>query len=255
MSFSNLYEYMHGEFQDVTRVMLNASGVDSVWIIDPNGVKIAGHTIELWDAETGGTQLIEGVDYSLVFLDTGKTAAEGVDIWAGYQVLNVAYQGIPLYITARIIGGYTLYQDAGALNLPIGYTYTQLPGKLDPIGLGLVGTWTDISDEFAGNFFRVAGGNAGPFDGSVQEDSFQNFGIPTSINDSPGDCRRITNQSCSGVGGLSTTNVGVTYSDTVGQGGSAALVSLFGDVGEGTPRRTSETRPINQTIQIWERTA
>ena len=111
MSFSALYEYRHGEFQDVTRVMLNAAGVDSVWIVDPNGVKIAGHTIELWDAEPGGTQLLEDVDYSLTFLDTGKTAAEGVDIWAGYQVLNVAYQGIPLYITARIIGGYTQYSS------------------------------------------------------------------------------------------------------------------------------------------------
>jgi len=111
MSFSALYEYSHGEFQDVTRVMLNAAGVDSVWIVDPNGVKIAGHTIELWDAEPGGTQLLEDVDYSLTFLDTGKTAAEGVDIWAGYQVLNVAYQGIPLYITARIIGGYTQYSS------------------------------------------------------------------------------------------------------------------------------------------------
>ena len=107
MSFSALYEYMHGEFQDVTRVPLAAAGVDPAWIIDPNGVKIAGHTIELWDAETGGTQLLEGVDYSLVFLDSGKTAAEGIDIWAGYQVINVAYQGIPLYLTARIIGGYT----------------------------------------------------------------------------------------------------------------------------------------------------
>ncbi len=107
MSFSALYEYMHGEFQDVTRVPLAAAGVDPAWIIDPSGVKIAGHQIELWDAETGGAQLLEGVDYSLVFLDSGKTAAEGVDIWAGYQVINVAYQGIPLYLTARIIGGYT----------------------------------------------------------------------------------------------------------------------------------------------------
>jgi len=107
MSFSALYEYMHGEFQDVTRVPLAAAGVDPAWIIDPNGVKIAGYQIELWDAETGGTRLLEGVDYSLVFLDSGKTAAEGIDIWAGYQVINVAYQGIPLYLTARIIGGYT----------------------------------------------------------------------------------------------------------------------------------------------------
>ena len=107
MSFSNPYEYMHGEFQDVTRVPLAAAGVDPAWIIDPNGVKIAGYQIELWDAETGGTRLLEGVDYSLVFLDSGKTAAEGIDIWAGYQVINVAYQGIPLYLTARIIGGYT----------------------------------------------------------------------------------------------------------------------------------------------------
>ena len=111
MSFSNPYEYMHGEFQDVTRVPLAAAGVAPAWIIDPNGVKIAGHQIELWDAETGGTRLLEGADYSLVFLDTGKTAAEGVDIWAGYQIINVAYQGIPLYLTARIIGGYTKYAE------------------------------------------------------------------------------------------------------------------------------------------------
>jgi len=120
MSFSNLYEYMHGEFQDVTRVPLAAAGVDPAWIIDPNGVKIAGHQIELWDAETGGAQLLEGVDYSLVFLDSGKTAAEGIDIWAGYQVINVAYQGIPLYLTARIIGGYTKHNGGIIFDEAIG---------------------------------------------------------------------------------------------------------------------------------------
>jgi len=118
MSFSALYEYMRGEFQDVTRVPLAAAGVDPAWIIDPNGVKIAGHQIELWDADAGGTQLLEGVDYSLVFLDSGKTAAEGVDIWAGYQVINVAYQGIPLYLNMRVIGGYTKFSAVEAQESP-----------------------------------------------------------------------------------------------------------------------------------------
>ncbi len=244
MSFSALYEYMHGEFQDVTRVMLNASGVDSVWIIDPNGVKIAGHTIELWDAETGGAQLIEGVDYSLVFLDTGKTTAEGIDIWAGYQVVNLAYQGIPLYLNARIIGGYTIYQDASLLTLPIGYIYTQLPGKLDPTGLGLVGLWTNISTQFAGNFFRVIGGQAGPFDGSVQGDAIRN--IEGSLHGN-------------NVFRADPAYTGAFYNDgweaSPAQGDDGNVQQNIAFKASLVVPTASENRPINQTIQIWERTA
>jgi len=153
MSFINLYEYMHGEFQDVTRVPLAAAGVDPAWIIDPNGVKIAGHTIELWDAATGGTQLLEGVDYSLVFLDSGKTAAEGIDIWAGYQVLNVAYQGIPLYLTARIIGGYTKHNGGIIFDEAIGDQWVTKwdTGRVEMIGTGSVlstGDWITSQNLF-----------------------------------------------------------------------------------------------------------
>lgn len=44
-----------------------------------------------------------------------------------------------------------------------GFTYTQWPGELSPVELGLPGEWADISYKYAGLFMRVAGGEAVEF--------------------------------------------------------------------------------------------
>ena len=109
MSFLNYYEYIPGEYQDVSREPLSAAGPDPAWFLDTNGVKLAGYNVELWDAVSGGVQLLEGTDYSLVYQDAEKSLSEGQPIWAGYQVITPIYQDVSLYLTIRMIGGYTVY--------------------------------------------------------------------------------------------------------------------------------------------------
>ncbi len=109
MSFENLYEFVSGEFQDITRKEQLAAGESAVWIRDENDVKLGGYLIELWTAATAGTQLTEGVDYNLVNRDDSKSDQTGFEIYAGYQVLTVGYQSVSLYLNMRVIGGYTAH--------------------------------------------------------------------------------------------------------------------------------------------------
>lgn len=54
---------------------------------------------------------------------------------------------------------------------PVGEIYIQFPGKSDPQTLYGRGSWDNISNEFAGLFFRAEGGNAGAFQSVVNEDN------------------------------------------------------------------------------------
>ena len=58
-------------------------------------------------------------------------------------------------------------------SLPVGFIYMQLRGQSTPdILFNTSGKWQDISNKFAGEFFRVVGGNSGSFGG------IQNEGLP-----------------------------------------------------------------------------
>ena len=122
--------------------------------------------------------------------------------------------------------------------LPIGSTIVQFPNKKSPSELGLVGTWENISSEFAGDFFRAEGGNASTFESGEQLDRFQGHrhSSNTSIN------------TAIGVHGFLTGN-------TDNPGDVFRIESPTTDGTNGTPRTGIETNPVNHTIRIWERTA
>jgi hypothetical protein len=107
MSTRDLHEYTPGQFQTITRLYQEPAGDDPKVILDAERVKLAGYDLELWSAATGGVQLIIGTDYTLQFRDDVASTTEGVDIYAGYLVINAAYQAVPLYLTGKIVGGYT----------------------------------------------------------------------------------------------------------------------------------------------------
>lgn len=54
-------------------------------------------------------------------------------------------------------------------DFPVGYVYTQFPQQSTPSELGLPGTWTEITSNYAGKFFRAEGGNAAAFGCSQHE--------------------------------------------------------------------------------------
>lgn len=123
---------------------------------------------------------------------------------------------------------------------PVGMTYTQYPDKPGPGEMGWLGTWTNVSAEYAGDFFRAEGGNALAFESGEQSDAFQGHRHNVTIregdsggNDGPGRLRRAHDTS------PVTHYSGDPTSDGV----------------NGTPRTANETRPVNKTIRIWERTA
>lgn len=110
--------------------------------------------------------------------------------------------------------------------MPIGFVYTQYPTKDSPVTLGFVGTWTDISSEFPGDFFRTEGGNASAFESGQQIDLFKEHQHTSSAATVTLDGTLLTRRGTTGP---------VEYP-----------TSLVGGV---------ETRPVNRTIRLWERTA
>ena len=122
---------------------------------------------------------------------------------------------------------------------PIGSIYTQLPGKSTPSALNYPGSWTNISSSYAGDFMRIEGGEASAFESGEQLDQMfdhkHSFGINS--NGTGGNGRN-------GFYGIGTINN--SYDPSIGYPSA-------GDYGN--PRTGNETRPVNQTIRIWERTA
>lgn len=126
---------------------------------------------------------------------------------------------------------------------PIGMMYMQLPGMSEPSALGWPGTWTNVSADYAGDFFRVEGGNAEVFEGSEQLDAFQGHGHNSGMGGGV--------SSTSGADGfIINTTPRQAYSDL-----GNFKIEEPREHGNGIPRIAAETRPINKTIRVWERTA
>jgi len=125
-------------------------------------------------------------------------------------------------------------------NLPIGYIYTQYPNKDSPSTLGLVGTRTNISSTFAGNFFRTEGGNASAFESGTQADALEEHDHVT--------------DAVEGYYGTSSGGNGLAGSNGTGTPFNPTASVDIGAI-KNAKAHISETRAINETIRIWERTA
>jgi|GEM_PF-6522377 len=112
---------------------------------------------------------------------------------------------------------------------PIGAIYLQLKGQQSPSEL-FGGTWSNVSDSFAGEFFRVEGGNAADF-GESQDQSIQTHRHSIGNEDSS---HRLA--------GL--TSGGSRIMSREGSGGSVWYTDYEG---------SDETRPVNSTIRVWKR--
>lgn len=126
---------------------------------------------------------------------------------------------------------------------PIGFIHTQYPGKPDPSTLGWYGVWENKSSEFAGDFFRAEGGNANAFDGGEQFDALQ------------GHYHQLYQYVAQGshVAYNESSMLQGNYPQTAVSSPANPVRELTNDGTNGDPRIDSETRPINQTVRIWER--
>ena len=138
--------------------------------------------------------------------------------------------------------------------LPVGFVYWQLPGKKAP-GDMFAGTWTNISSQFAGLFFRAEGGNANAFDGGAQEDKIRNITGEVTI----GNATPLAINPANGVFDVTAGPVGVISTTTFEA--EKAILHFDSNNGELTVNPMAghadgpEIRPVNTTIRIWERTA
>ena len=111
---------------------------------------------------------------------------------------------------------------------PIGFIYVQYPGKSDPSTLGWYGTWTNVSSNYAGDFFRAEGGDASAFESGEQLDQNKYHRHDFSYE------RRTADGNSS------------SYKTDVTSSGYTKYTSYNGG---------DEARPVNRTIRVWERTA
>lgn len=138
------------------------------------------------------------------------------------------------------------------VSLPVGWVYIQFPGDPDPTDMGLLGTWSDVSSELAGDFIRFAGGNASAFESGQQEDAVQEAqGTAGEI------IVRGANQSALGVFSDS-----VFFGAGIITGGASAdyMSPLDFKLSNSTSPNAMktddvETRSVNRTVLKWRRTA
>lgn len=129
----------------------------------------------------------------------------------------------------------------GASQLPVGFIYIQLPSQPEPKILYPNAKWQNISSSFAGNFFRVEGGNAAAYGSAAQLESVPNI---TGNIGSTSTYRVAPSGAFSG-----STN------DTYG-GGSHQIrrTEMNASRSHTAYGRRNEVAPKNQTIRIWRKT-
>lgn len=168
----------------------------------------------------------------------------------------------------------TFFQNIFDTVHPVGETYVQLGGMPFPQELynknGIQSTWTNISDDYAGDFLRVCGGNSAstktPYNiGSVYPYTHQGAELPNIKATTLG----------SGFVGLSNeTGASGAFRrsrtrDAYWQGHGDSMTNLSFDASLGQTnangsyvpqadsiyRNGGENRPENSAVQIWKRTA
>lgn len=142
--------------------------------------------------------------------------------------------------------------QSGDSRYQIGDIYLQFKGEDDPATKGLAGTWSNISINFAGQFFRVEGGAAAPFGSSQAHAAQRMIGAASSYNGQG----IIAAGSQTGiiVAGVSRT-AGVTGSSATASdiGIDTSAGGLYNTDGDGSGN--GEGRPTNDTMRVWKRTS
>ena len=132
--------------------------------------------------------------------------------------------------------------------MPVGSVYVQFSGQTDPTTL-FGGTWDNVSNTYAGLFFRAEGGDAATFGET------QTGGVPNVIGAISSVTIRATGPGTQS-GALSKINEDIAYS-----GMGATVLTGINTIGFDASRSSAtygaaeEVRPANSTIRIWKRTA
>lgn len=150
---------------------------------------------------------------------------------------------------------------------PIGEVYVQYPSQTAPQTLynatGIKSTWTDISSQYSGAFFRANGGNSASF-GSKQSEGIPNIKAEVSCESEglfngrgtmtvTGGFSLSNNTSWAGgdnnVGGRPRT---LTFDASLGTYNTSGTLMTQANSPIG---KSDHITPVNYSIKIWKRTA
>ena len=132
--------------------------------------------------------------------------------------------------------------SAGKVTPPVGFVYVQFSGQSAPNALW-GGTWQNVSNLYAGLFFRAEGGVAAAF-GSKQGEGLPNMTGTwlgaVSISSANGVFRIATSTEKQSSDYRSNNNNGVSFN-------ASRSSAIYG--------ASSHVTPVNSTIRVWKRTA
>lgn len=139
--------------------------------------------------------------------------------------------------------------DAVKMWVPIGFVYIQFPGMSLPSNL-MMGTWSNISSNFAGDFFRAEGGNALAFEGGEQPSAnlLHTHGNGSTGGMSGNDPHAHSN----GMASMSVSSASGSQRATpppASNTGSTSIAHTHSIASSGE----NESRPVNKAIRIWQR--
>jgi hypothetical protein len=125
-----------------------------------------GSAFQIWDAASGGNQLVEDEDYELLSKDDFYSSFANYVVYGGFRILNPAYQTGSIYITYQIVGTYidadffntfTEKMDAGVFELTDGATIAidWNNGATQYITLADVGRTVTFANPVEGTVYRL----------------------------------------------------------------------------------------------------
>lgn len=136
--------------------------------------------------------------------------------------------------------------------MPIGSVYVQFANQPDPTSL-FGGTWSNISNSYAGLFFRAEGGAAAAFGGS------QGGGLPNASGEfKPGGGNYVGPSEASTASGMFSMvydKDDSTYRASESGGYNTYKFAANLSRSNSLYGAATEVRPVNSTIRIWKRTA
>lgn len=168
------------------------------------------------------------------------------------QLNSAQMQAVNSGITAEKVAQY----DAGTsidqiFNMvhPIGEVYTQYPNESDPNTLYGRGIWTNITEDYAGLFFRAEGGNSAEFE-TEQSEGLPNITAQLTSNSG--------RDGWTAYGALKTSINQANYSyGSYKDSGAGRIMTMNFDASNSNLiyGASEHVTPVNTAIRIWKRTA
>lgn len=135
-----------------------------------------------------------------------------------------------------------------SISLPVGFIYIQLRGQSTPDELfGSSGKWQDISNTYAGEFFRAVGGNSGNF-GNTQAE-----GLPN-ITGNSGTINLAQYATGAGTGALRQIDGGIAMGSAINVI-NKPIITFNASLSNSIYGASTHVTPYNSAVRIWKKIA